>query len=124
MPSYRLFETRSADAAAVASDGVAVSSTNTYRSKKMKPSAEGLLAFQLDWTGTPAGTFTLWYSNKDRPDEASDTDWVQDTTWSPTQPAGAAGKAAYTLGNLRHRWVLVKYVNASGTGTLTGRQGA
>lgn len=104
-------------------EGVAVSGALSYYSLKMCPSPEGLISFILRWTGTPTGTFTLWFSNKDVPDETSDTDWVQDATWAPTNPAGAASKAAYAIGNLSHRWVRVKYTNSASTGTIFGEQG-
>lgn len=101
-------------------EGVAASSTNTYYSQKMQPDDEGLLGFTLETTGTLTGTFTLWYSDEDQPALATDTDWVQDTSWSPTNPAGSTTKVKYVVSGLRGKWARVKYVNGSGTGNLLG----
>lgn len=120
MPSYYLFETRLADNTATSSDGVAVTGTGTSYSNKMSVRPEGEVGFQLKWTGTPTGACTLWYSDMDQPALATDADWVQDVSWSPTNPAGSASSVKYVISGLRARWVRVKYVNASGSGRLFG----
>ncbi len=63
--SYKLFIT--ADAYGRPSDGVAVSSTNTYYSKAWGAAGSTGQAFQMSWTGDPTGTFTLWWSTKANP---------------------------------------------------------
>lgn len=99
--------------------GEAVSSTTTYYSTKVPMSQrDGRQSVHIGWTGTPTGTLTLWYSNLDRPNEATDADWVQDTTWAPGNPAGSAGATFVPTGNLVGKWWRVRYVNASGSGTL------
>lgn len=101
--------------------GEAVTGAATFYGLKVRlPRRDGRFSVHLGWTGTPTGTFTLWFSNLPNPGEADDSDWVQDTTWAPTNPAGSAGKSFVTTGNLAGEWVRVKYVNASGTGTLYG----
>lgn len=100
--------------------GVSVSGTDTYYSKPFQAKDAAAVSFHLQWTGTPTGTFTLWYSNKPKADATDDDDWVQDTTFSPTNPAGSASKGFYTVGNVVALFVRVKYVNASGSGTLVG----
>lgn len=120
-PSYKMFTTRTALATGgvTQTDGVAASSTNTYYSNKMQPHRHGL-GFQLETTGTLTGTFTLWWSDEEAPTLADDTDWAQDTSWSPTNPAGSTTKVKYAVEGIKGRWARVKYVNASGTGNLLG----
>lgn len=119
---YQIFNTRSAtDPAAYTQDGVAVSSTNTYYSEMWSgedADGQGLMLF---WTGTPTGTLTMWATDKDNPILTSDADWVQDTTWTPTNPAGSASKFRTDSGNFKAFRKRVKYVNASGSGVLFGR---
>lgn len=118
----RLFFTTDGDSSGGQSNGVTVSSTNTYYSAVF--SAPYCLGFSIsmEWTGTPTGTFTLWFSNKDNPILTTDADWNQDTTFAPTNPAGAAGSMGDGgVGNAQAGKWRVKYVNASGTGVLTGQ---
>lgn len=118
----RLFFTTDTDAAGGQSLGVTVSSTNTYYSAVF--SSPYCLGFSLsmEWTGTPTGTFTLWFANKDNPILTTDADWFQDTAFSPTNPAGSAGSMGDGgIGNAQAAKWRVKYVNASGTGVMTGQ---
>ena len=122
---YDLFttvSTASLGARLVTAKSVAVSSTDTYYSKQMQVSEDGELGFELRTTGTPTGTLTLWFSNFEDPDEADDDDWIQDTSWSPTNPAGSAIKTLYSVTGIHARVARVKYVNSSGSGTLAGKQ--
>jgi hypothetical protein len=100
--------------------GEAVSGTNTNYGLPFRPGAEGRFSVHLGWTGTPTGTFTLWYTDLEAPGLANDADWVEDTTWAPVNPTGSAGSMYVTTGNVAALWVRVKYVNASGSGTLWG----
>lgn len=109
----------STGAAAHYTRGVAVSSTNTYYSSKISGSA--YLSLQLAWTGTPTGTFTVQGSDKVAPVESTDTDWFTITpTQAPANPAGSATATSGRVNEFNCLWKRVKYVNASGTGTLTG----
>jgi len=99
---------------------LAVSGTSTYYSKAFSARDGQPVSVHLEWTGTPTGTFTLWYSNKEAPGTANDNDWVQDTTFVASNPAGSASKAFHTIGNLAAKRVRLKYVNASGSGTIVG----
>lgn len=101
--------------------GVAVSSTNTYYSQPWSSRFGATFALMVEWTGTPTGTLTLWWSNKIAPNLANDTDWIQETTYTPTNPAGSASKDGKLLSIVPARWFRLKYVNASGSGTLTGQ---
>lgn len=117
--SYSIFKTQSSDSFAPATDGVAVSSTNTYYSSPWGAAGASGYSLHVEYTGTPTGTITLWYANKNNPDRSNDNDWIQDTTFSPTNPAGAAGKFGVPNALSRANLSRLKYVNASGTGTLT-----
>src|SRR5688572_7653274 len=111
-PTYNLFvtDTESGLGAAHRLNHI-VNPTGTKYGAKMAPSQEGQLGFRLETTGTLSGTFTLWYSNEDKPDVTTDTDWTQDATWAPTNPAGAATNVLYAVADLRARWARVKYVH-------------
>ena len=120
MKNFSLFVTKSAsDANAPLTRGVAVSSTNTYYSKMA--SGAVYLSLQLAWTGTPTGAFTIQGSDKDQPDETSDTDWFTITaTQVPADPAGSASGTTGRVNQFNCKWKRVKYVNASGSGVLSG----
>lgn len=96
----------------------AVSGATTYYSQPVSVPDGKALSLHVVFGGTPTGTVTLWYTNKPNADRTSDTDWVQDTTFTPTNPAGAAIKHFYTVGNLQAVSVRLKYVNSAGSGTL------
>lgn len=117
MASYSLLNT--ADTRTGSSqEGVAVSSTNTYYTSVMSGKHTSGQGFTLKWTGTPTGTFTFWVTDKPNPSLADDTDWVQDSTnFTAVNPAGSASTAQHNVTS-RHAFCRVKYVNASGSGTL------
>lgn len=120
MKNFSLFETRNpADANAPRTRGVAVTSTDTYYSGKASGSVE--LSFQLSWTGNPTGAFTVQGSDKDQPDESSDTGWFTITpTQVPDNPAGSAAATSGRVNDFNCKWKRLKYVNASGDGVLSG----
>lgn len=102
------------------SDGVAVTGTETKYSLPFEI-ANGLpVSIHMDWTQTVAtltGTFTLWYTNKQGANTANDTDWVQDTSF-PAPAVSGSGKAFISIANTNSLGVRLKYVNATGSGTL------
>lgn len=120
MPNFSIYTTADSGASGRAADGVAVSGTNTYYSAPISGKQADGAGIHLQWTGTPTGTFTLWCSDKPHPSLTDDSDWVQDTAFSPTNPAGSASKMRDDTSNAKSKWKRVKYVNASGTGTLYG----
>lgn len=115
----KIFSTSNAsDSGAPTTEGVVVSGTATYYSNQWTGTDADGYGLHVEWSGTPTGTFTLWMSDKPTPTEADDTDWVQDTAFVPVNPAGAAGKFRDDAYNAKSRRKRLKYVNASGTGTI------
>jgi hypothetical protein len=116
---YTIFKTSaSGDSAAPTTNGVAVSSTNTYYSKMWTGEDSNAYDLQVNWTGTPTGTLTLQVSDKPNPVETSDADWVASTEVTVTNPAGSAsGFRVATVASPAYRKRL-KYVYASGSGTI------
>jgi hypothetical protein len=118
--NFSIYNTTDSGAEGRSHEGVAVSGALTFYSSKIGGRDSDGCALHLQWTGTPTGTFTLWMSDKPYPSETDDSDWVQDTGFSPTNPAGAAGKMRDDMSNAKARWKRVKYVNSASTGTLFG----
>jgi hypothetical protein len=119
MTPVKVYSTRSlTDANAPVIDGTAVSSTNTYYSDIWTGEDADGFSLSVFYTGTPTGTFTLWFTDKPLPDPTNDNDWIQDTSFSPTNPAGAAGKFGDPAGNFKSYRKRLKYVNASGSGNI------
>lgn len=116
-------------------DGTAVSSTTTYRSgvttpPKGNPPAEYLATF--DFTSTAAGTLSLEVNNKPdaeyRRDVASAGSEDANTTgWQPRDlsPDATIAVTAASSWNVTVKGRMArfrfKYVNASGSGAVTGR---
>ncbi len=99
---------------------VSVSSTSTYYSTATEVRQFENVSYQLVWSGTPTGTFTVWVSNLVAPSLVNDTDWISLTLATAiSQPAGSASKYSVDLSSLPFYWVRLKYVNASGSGTIT-----
>lgn len=118
---YKIFVTASGtDGNAPKTDGVAVSSTNTYYSKMWSGGDSVAYSLQVVWSGTPTGTFTLQVSDKPQPNEATDTDWVTSTEVTVVNPAGSASQFLVSTTVSPHMRKRLKYVNASGSGTITG----
>lgn len=74
-------------------------------------------SFQMVWTGTPVGNWTLEFSNDDPTDGSDPTNW---TTVANTSSAagGAAGNLMYDF-ETASKWARTRYTRTSGTGTLT-----
>lgn len=108
-----------------ATEGVPVTAVNnavTYSVPWLNYLGRGKFGFQLRWTGTVKGVWSIQFSDKDQPDQSSDADWTTDTTMAPVNPAGAPGSYGDN-GEALHRWYRFKLVQdgaAPGAGTLTG----
>jgi hypothetical protein len=100
-------------------NGVAVSGVATVRSDPTNINRILIAGYQLFWTGTLAGTFTVQVSNKLNPDPATDSDWSDIALDKAiVQPAGSASKDYVDLSLLPFVWMRLKYVNASGSGNI------
>lgn len=96
-------------------DAVAVA---TYYSRPFQGKNGRPLSVHVQVTGTPTGTFTLWYSNKLKPDTANDNDWVQDSGFAPTNPAAGTAKFFTPIGNLVAKHARLKLVTTLSSGTV------
>jgi hypothetical protein len=102
-----------------ASDGTAVTGTNTYYSAPSDLRGLSMPSYDLYWTGTVAGTFSVMVSNKPSPSMANDADWKTLALGTAiVQPAGSAAGDYIDLAPFPFRWVRLKYVNASGSGNV------
>lgn len=91
----------------------AVSSTNTVTSASQNINNLDNLFLQVRFVGTMSGTLTV---------EASADNVLWDSfvfTPALTQPSGSALGYGISLNQIPAGWFRVKYVNASGTGTLS-----
>lgn len=82
------------------------------------------IAYQVNFTGTPVGTFSVEVSvdhAQDSQGNVTVTGTWNALTLSPTPAAsGAAGSAYIDLNQLSAAYVRIKYTRTSGTGTLNG----
>lgn len=116
--TYGVYKAVSSDSGAPTKDGTAVSGTNTYYSKMWTGKNADGYGLTVHYTGTMTGTFTLWMSDEAFPSEADDTDWVEDTSFAPVDPAGSDGKFRDDTSGAKAWRKRLKYVNASGSGTI------
>jgi len=97
--------------------------TTTVVSAPMSLEHTNGYSIQVVWTGTPAGNFTLEASNDLGTDDGAGnitcTNWT--TVASSTQAAGGAASSKLYNETCFYRWVRLKYVNASSTGTFNAR---
>ncbi len=90
-----------------------MSGTSTIYSNIVEFSKMDNIGLEIDWTGTPTGTITIYTS-------ISGINW-HSMTFSPVlaQPAGAAGGYNVSLNQVPFKYFYIKYTNASGSGSLT-----
>ena len=101
----------------------AMASTNTLTSAVTDMIGMSNGSYQMVWTGTPTGNATSWIlevSNDYDPHRTANATWTVATiATAPTNPAGSASNTGLDLGtDFPWRACRLKYVNASGTGTL------
>jgi hypothetical protein len=90
-----------------------MSGTNTIYSQIIDVSVMDNIGLEVTWTGTPTGTFSVYASN-------SGINFYA-LTFSPVlaQPSGSAGGYLVGLTQFQWKYILLEYVNASGSGILT-----
>lgn len=81
------------------------------------------IGIQLNFTGTPTGTFQIQYSADYNQDSQGNVinagNWITNSLITPTPAAsGSADQIYIDLTQISSPWVRVKYVRTSGTGTL------
>ena len=92
----------------------AMSGTTAITSQAIDVSNYQSTAFQLSWTGTPTGSFAVLVS-------------IDGVTYSdlgassPNNPAGSTGSAYIPVYGSGAKWMKLRYTNASGSGTLSGK---
>lgn len=120
MPTpYSIYNTRSlTDANAPTLFVANVTGAQTVYSDVFSGESSDGFSLSVFTTGTLTGTFTLWFTDNMFPDLTTDNDWIQDTSFSPTNPAGSAVKFFDEAGNAKAFRKRLKFVSASGTGTL------
>lgn len=87
--------------------------TNTIYTNIIDLTTKDNEGLEITWTGTPTGVISVLGS-------ASGTTFYP-LTFSPslTQPAGAAGGYLVSINQFPWRYLIIQYVNTSGTGTLS-----
>lgn len=102
----------------------AVSGTNTYTSVFQPIDSFEKYMIQIAWTGTPTANITLLVSADPVPslqtiDLATYVPTVTDTVLNSTQATAGINVVTYEITATSGNWVALKWVNASGTGTIT-----
>lgn len=89
-----------------------MSGTNVIYTNVVDVSRMDNIGIEVAWTGTPTGTIEVLCSNSGKNFDA--------LTFNPVlaQPAGAAGGYLINLNQLPFRYVMLRYTNASGSGTI------
>lgn len=90
----------------------AMASTNTIYSNVQTVPQMHNIGLEITWTGTPTGTISILVSNSGNNFYA--------LTFNPTlaQPSGSGGGYVIDLNQLPFLYYMIRYVNASGTGSL------
>lgn len=90
-----------------------MASTNTIYTQILDVSRMDNMGLEVTWTGTPTGTFSVMVSN-------SGINFYA-LTFNPAlaQPAGSGSGYAIDLNQVPFKYVMLQYVNASGSGSLT-----
>lgn len=93
--------------------GGVMATTATIYSQIIDISKMDNIGLEVTWTGTPTGTFTVNVSNSGISFYA--------LTFSPAlaQPAGSASGYAIDLNQIPFKYIMLKYINASGSGVLS-----
>lgn len=90
----------------------AMASTNTIYSQIIDTSRMDNIGLEVTFTGTGTGTITVQASNSGKV--------FYPLTFNPAlaQPAGSSGGYTIDINQYPYKYMMVKYVNSSGTGVL------
>ena len=84
--------------------------------------AQDNVGIQLNWTGTPTGTFSFQISADYKQDQEGNVinpgNWISLPVSPSISASGSASQAYVDLNQMSSEWVRVVYTAASGTGTL------
>ena len=91
----------------------AMAATNTIYSQIVDVSKLDNIGLDVDWVGTPTGTFSVMGSNSGVS--------FKSLTFNPVlaQPAGSDGGMIIDINQFPFKYIMLQYVNASGAGVLT-----
>lgn len=89
-----------------------MASTNTINSNIQDISNTDNQGLEVTWTGTPTGTISVLCS------ESGQAFYALTFVPAITQPSGSAGGYLIDLNQVPWRYLMVQYVNASGSGSL------
>lgn len=82
------------------------------------------IGIQLNWTGTPVGTFAIQISSDHLEDMEGNVqvagNWVSLPLSPAVAAAGSADSAYIDLNQLSAQYIRIVYTRTSGTGSLTG----
>lgn len=89
-----------------------MASTNTIYSQIVDVATMDNVGLEVSWTGTPSGTFSVLGSNSGS--------FFFALTFNPAlaQPSGSAGGYGVDLFTFPFKYLLLEYVNVSGSGSL------
>lgn len=94
----------------------------TYTSPIQVLHMQDNLGIQLNWTGTPTGTFAFQvsadYAQTQEGTVQNPGHWVTLTVTPTISAAGSADQAYVDLNQLSSQWVRIVYTRTSGSGTL------
>lgn len=90
----------------------AMASTNVIYSQIIDVSVMDNIGLELTWSGTPVGVFEVQVSNSGA--------HFYSLTFDPvlTQPAGSAGGYVVNIEQQAFKYIMLKYANTSGSGSL------
>lgn len=80
------------------------------------------ISFDISWTGTPTGTFTVEVSNSYKTDGSGNVinagNWTPLTLSAATAAVGAAGNGFIDIDGVAAYAIRLRYTRAAGTGVL------
>jgi hypothetical protein len=101
---------------------VAHSMTSSFNSAPTNIQQLSQIGYDIAWTGTPTGTFSVQVSNSYTQDSngvvENPGNWTTLTLSSAVTASGSAGNAYIDIDQLSATWMRLVYTAASGTGSL------